>query len=378
MAENFFSIYSLIYIPLLLSVFVQGLDNQKKMMIFWIIVLTLFRGLRWDLGTDWGWYERSFNEIDITNFWCYLTTETEEGTKMLESGWGFMLMVCKYMFGSYTAFLLFSNLLRLSILYLVFVKMTRQPIFGFVAMIETENFFPVRQDLANVIYALGFCYLLLGNKIRYFVMNGLSVLVHSSSVVLLPLYGVLKNLKFSLWQYLLISMLALVFSEIFVPIMLPVVINVISIVSSQLAFVVSRYFELSDSAIDGWAVNDSSLPAFIINCFFLCLFYFTLIKKNQGDEKYNRFIYPLMNAYVFSITINLMFLRTIPPLSRLSSYFGFAFALLVSFYFQNLKSQKIKLLSIFVFICYYFYRYWKHFNFYPELHFPYQSVFDYM
>lgn len=63
MTENFFSIYSLIYIPLLLSVFVQSLDKQKKVMVFWIIVLTLFRGLRWDLGTDWGWYERSFNEI---------------------------------------------------------------------------------------------------------------------------------------------------------------------------------------------------------------------------------------------------------------------------------------------------------------------------
>lgn len=66
--DNFFSIYSLIYIPLILCSFISNLKTQKRVIFFWIIVLTLFRGLRWDLGTDWYWYEKSFNELDLATF----------------------------------------------------------------------------------------------------------------------------------------------------------------------------------------------------------------------------------------------------------------------------------------------------------------------
>lgn len=82
--DNFFSIYSLIYIPLILCSFISNLKTQKRVIFFWIIVLTLFRGLRWDLGTDWYWYEKSFNELDFSNFYKYITQDDGLVYKNLE------------------------------------------------------------------------------------------------------------------------------------------------------------------------------------------------------------------------------------------------------------------------------------------------------
>ena len=115
--DNFFSIYSLIYIPLILSSFISNLKAQKRAIFFWIIVLTLFRGLRWDLGTDWYWYEKSFNELDFSNFYKYITQDDGMVYKNLEAGWALLMVLCKKLFGTYTSFLLASNFIILSIYY---------------------------------------------------------------------------------------------------------------------------------------------------------------------------------------------------------------------------------------------------------------------
>lgn len=116
--ENFFSIYSLVYIPLIFSVFVERKNTQKMVMIFWIIILTLFRGLRWDCGTDWDWYESSFYELDFDNFYKYVTIEREDGNiKMLEAGWALLMVISKYIYAHYSIFLLVSNAVLMFLIY---------------------------------------------------------------------------------------------------------------------------------------------------------------------------------------------------------------------------------------------------------------------
>lgn len=379
--ENFFSIYSLIYIPLIFSCLVGNIQRQKIVMFFWIVVLTLFRGLRWECGTDWTWYEQSFNEIDITNFWCYVTMEDAGDVKVLEPGWGFLLMICHYLFGTYTAFLLITNAIRFFLIYKISCFFTQKPIICFVSIVVSENFFPVRQDLANVIFYYGLCWLIANKGKLYLIYNGLAALIHSSSIILIPFYWILKRIKLNFSIYIILLILSYLVADILVPTLIPILINFISKFSAQLAFVLSSYY---------YGINDTeelnlSAPilAFLLNLSLFILFYYSLIIK-KGYTKLTNYIPNItnkeivlytINAFILNVTINLIFLREIPSLARLSSYFGFAVSILFSMYFQSIKKTHTKAIAYFLFILYMLYRYYKHLGFYPELMFPYRSIF---
>ncbi|WP_337793033.1 EpsG family protein [Phocaeicola plebeius] len=379
--ENFFSIYSLIYIPIIFSCLIENIKQQKQIIIFWIIILTLFRGLRWECGTDWPWYEQSFNEIDITNFWCYVTTEDAGDTKVLEAGWGFLLMICHYLFGTYTAFLLITNAIRFFFIYKISLFFTQRPIICFVSIVVSENFFPVRQDLANVIFYYGLCWLIANKGKLYLIYNGIATLIHSSSIILVPLYWILKKIKFKFSVYIIILILSYLLANILVPTLIPILINLVSKFSAQLAFVLSSYFYAIE---DSEELNLSSpILAFILNLSLFTLFYYNLIIK-KGYAKLTNYIPNIknkeivlytINAFILNIIINQIFLREIPALARLASYFSFSVSILFSMYFQSIKTAQIKAIAYFLFITYMLYRYYKHFGFYPELMFPYRSIF---
>ena len=75
-------IYLLIYIPFILSAYLDFVKTDAKvinrMLWFWVIVFTLFRGLRWETGTDWVSYLSIF---DRSSF-CLngFTTEIESNS----------------------------------------------------------------------------------------------------------------------------------------------------------------------------------------------------------------------------------------------------------------------------------------------------------
>lgn len=349
-------------------------------MLFWIVILTLFRGLRWECGTDWPWYERSFNEIDITNFWCYVTMEDAGDTKVLEAGWGFLLMICHYLFGSYTAFLLITNAAHFFFIYKISCFFTQKPIICFVSIVVSENFFPVRQDLANVIYYYGLCWLIANKGKLYLICNGIAALIHLSSIILIPFYWILKKIKLNFSVYIILLILSYLLASTLLPILIPMLINLVSKFSAQLAFVLSSYYYSIENSEE---VNLSSpIFAFILNLSLFILFYYNLIIK-KGYKKLTNYTSQIenkqtvlftINAFIISIIINQLFLREIPPLARLSSYFTFAVSILFSMYFQSIRKSGIKPIAYFLFILYMLYRYYKHFGFYPELMFPYRSI----
>lgn len=360
----------------------MNVQQQKRIMLFWIVILTLFRGLRWECGTDWPWYERSFNEIDITNFWCYVTVEDAGDTKVLEAGWGFLLMICHYLFGTYTAFLLITNAIRFFFIYKISCFFTQKPIICFVSIVVSENFFPVRQDLANVIYYYGLCWLIVNKGKLYFIYNSIATLIHSSSIILIPLYWILKKIKFNFSVYIILLISSYLLASILVPTLIPILINFVSKFSAQLAFTLSSYF---------YGINDSEelnlsspILAFILNLSLFILFYYNLIIKKGYAKLTNcipnitnkEIVLYTINAFILNIIINQIFLREIPALARLASYFSFSVSILFSMYFQCIKTAQIKAIAYFLFITYMLYRYYKHFGFYPELMFPYRSIFD--
>lgn len=377
--EHFFSIYSLIYIPLIFSIFISDLKTQKRVIVFWIIVLTLFRGLRWDCGTDWYWYEKSFNDIDITNFWRYITVEEGNDIKILEVGWGFLLMVCKYAFGTYTSFLLLTNFIQLILLYYICNLFTKRPIVVFVGFISTMPFFPVRQDLANMIFFFGFCFMLIKWKYSYFIYNAIAGLIHNSAWVLMPFYWIWKKVRLKYGWAVMLLISSYLLSEYLVPVLAPMAINIVGRVVPQVAAVANGYL-INDVSAENLS---NPILAFILNVVFCTLFYkFVILKKNlrlfgTQSTRYTSvsdIINPLINAFIFGNVILQLFLRTVPSLSRLGSYVGLAQMILFAILFDNIRNKQVKVMAIFLYMLYMFYRYYKHLDVYPEVHFPYRSI----
>lgn len=368
--------------PLILSIFVSDYGSQKKIMLFWCIILTLFRGLRWQLGTDWDWYERSFDEINLTNFYNYTIVDSEEGEKILEVGWGLLLLICKLLFGTYTSFLIITNALRCFFIYKSSCMFSRQPIICFVFIMVSENFFPVRQDLANVIYLYGFCMLLKKYSKYYFICNLIAALIHQTAYILLPIYWVYNKIRWRYLVYLSIIVISFMISGYAASFIIPLMIDLIGKVSPQMSFVLTIYYNNGATDINDLNLSNPYFPL-ILNIAFLSIFYYYLITKNGAKYIYHNYsieeckniALTFIGIFVFSVTINNLFLSTMPPISRMSSYLSMSAGILMSMSFMYFTKIKVRNWCCLLLMLYLLYRLYKHGNFYPELMFPYKSIF---
>lgn len=375
MMDVFFSLYTLIYIPMALSIFVRGAKSQNFLVFFWIIVLTLFRGLRWDLGTDWYWYEKSFEDIDVSNFLLFVTKEEAVNTKILEQGWATLMLLSKYVYPYYTSFLIISNFILLFVYYKMAKLLTNNVLPCFVFMVFSNQFFPIRQTFAVAFFMLGVCYVLKGDKIKYIYSVLTSIFFHYSTVFVSFYYFVLKKVHFSYLVYVGILISSLVIEPFF-----DIFIHLFIFIAD---FVGLGWLIMAEIGAEANEVQSvfGSITTFFSGLFFVSyIYYYGIIKVPQIYHKvspeYYTIFHSLMFMMVISYVINIVFLRNFTYLSRMASYFGFALPILFFVMYDKQKgSARLQsLIVVFVFLMYrYFY---KLISYYPELHFPYNSVFD--
>lgn len=370
-----YGIYILIYVPMILSIFIKNPKKQIQTIFFWIFILTLFRGLRWDLGTDWTWYEKSFNDISISNVLEYQTQDVAGEVKLLEPLWAFFMVCCKSVCDSYTFFLLLSNFVELILIYKISKMFSSYPLLVFVSYIASTNFFPVRQDLANLIFFYGFCLYIKKSSIKNVAIEFLTFFVHRSSIAATGMSIVLKRIRANFITYLLLLLVPFALANVFFDKISAIVLKIVGKVSPMIAASLEYYLFIG---------NDESISysnpwnAFLINLLFFMIIWRMLFKKNKQYpvRKNDVALYPLLNSYVFMLVIQFVFLRLAPPLARICAYFSMSLPILMSIAVERAEKKNAKL-SILVFWCFYlFYRFYRSFGTYPELHFPYRSIFN--
>lgn len=378
--DNFFSIYSLIYIPLILCSFISNLKTQKRVIFFWIIVLTLFRGLRWDLGTDWYWYEKSFNELEFSNFYNYITQDDGMVFKHLEAGWALLMVLCKKMFGTYTSFLIVSNFIILCLYYKISTFFSDRAIITFISIVASSNFFPVRQDLAVAIFFCGFCYLALKKTKTFCIYNIFGYLCHQSAIILLPISLLIQKFFLKYRTVLLIFIFAFLLGEYFIPLIIGFILNHVG--GSIGTVVAGYYYGYSHNIYLSDENYTNPIFPFLLNIFLYSFFYVTYKKCNiiTKDRAIgvlrNSCIKLMINAFVVYVLIQTVFLRTIESLARLSGYFSIAQHVLIAIVISSTKDKSLRIIYTMIFVVYLFYRYYKNLGYYPELHFPYHTIFD--
>ena len=201
------AIYNIILFGLFLTAICEILfciESKRKRNIFsfWVVILILFKGLRWDTGTDWSQYYSVFNDADWNNifsFWRYGIYSS-----YLEPGYVFINVIIKTFFPYYTFFLLITNIF---ILYaytkIIWKYLPNYQLVALAILAVSTELFPVRQTLTFAILCLSFEYILNRDFKKYLLCCIVCFAIHRSSLLFVPLYWVL-NFNFKLKQSIVI------------------------------------------------------------------------------------------------------------------------------------------------------------------------------
>ena len=163
-------IYIILYSILLISGVFEFLSKRsqikKCIVITFVFVFTLFRGLRWRIGTDWQQYYEIFNYSTWNNIFTYDRGSGYGG--IMEFGYMFLNIATKSIIDDYSFFLLVFNFIILYLYYKFSFKNSPYPILTFITILFCSNFFPVRQNLAIAIILWGYTSQVSDLEIRQF------------------------------------------------------------------------------------------------------------------------------------------------------------------------------------------------------------------
>jgi len=377
-------IYIILYGLLLFSIFFDtdkvSFKAKKEILLWWVLIFTIFRGLRWDTGTDWDQYYKVFQLASLDNIFGY----ARNGSVNMEPGYMFLNVIVKLIGGNYTMFLLFTNWLVMWAYYKFSVTNSKTPIMVFVLIMFSTQFFPVRIGIAVGVLMLG---LLDFSKLDFkkglfFIF--LAYTIHSSALVFAPVF-ILGTRRFRLSTYLSVGIAVtfLILAETpFFKAFLATLSENIGFLGDEIAHKFDNYLDF-DVAKKGAVIAVGGIVNNVI--FIILLFLFGRMidhveKVSTSKEVILHFTF-LFNVFFVFVMISVVFQGdAMAGLRRLQNYFMFAFPVLFSFFiYHNRRLYPNLNMGLTLGLIFYalFRSYTMFFGGYPAAHFPYKSIFDY-
>jgi len=359
------SIYIFTLVVLLIFSFLELRTSltsvQHHSMLVFVYALLVFQvGFRWETGTDWETYLIHFDEIrSIKDVYFSITG--------FEQGYSFLVLIVKYIWNSYTAFLVIHALLFYYFIFSAFKKFSPYVFISLLILYATSIGFmgSNRQLLALGICLYALRYVANKNAIKFFLLVGLAFLFHASAILFLIYYFLNREIN----QYLVLSVLLVSF--IIGKTNLPLAAfsfvgeNVGSMGSSKVLYYSERYQNESD-------LYSQSILGLIKRLLFLGLF-MNNYKFLKEKISYYKLIF---NGYIIGLTIYFLFSSSILVLvNRGSLYFTSMEALLLSSQFLLLKNKHYQvhfLIMLFVFALFLFF---QSISGYDDLFIPYKGIF---
>lgn len=378
-------IYIILYILLLLITvfdYVEYPYERKKIIIICaVIVFGLFKGLRWETGTDWNQFYMCFENSSWNNIFTY--KRYEELDELMEPGYMFANVFIKQ-FGDYTLFLLCQCFfVCITWAYLSFKLVPNRPIFAFAMAMVFNVIFPIRLPVAGAIVCWAFYFSL---KKQYFIALLIGVIaytMHKSALFTIPfIFFINKELpKWLIWILFGVSLLGEILAD-----HISLLILLISVyLPENLQENVAGY---SDAVIHGYSEKSllSIVMSVSLSFFFVFIFLKTRDLIKMRIKKTHLIIHKrkliifnqYFNCYIF-MTFFFKFFSSpmLTNFTRVSEYFtlGFAISFVIAYdYLKRYFSEGI----LYSFFCaYYLYKFYGMMNTpYPEAMFPYKTIFS--
>jgi hypothetical protein len=332
---------------------------QHKSMLVFIYMLFVFQvGFRWQTGTDWEPYLLHFEEINKLSDVYYTITG-------FEKGYSLFVLIIKYVWESYTAFLVVHALLYYVLVFSAFKKLSPYIFISLLVFYATSM--GVMGSNRQLI-ALGIClfalrYVVNKKSLKFFLLVGLAFLFHSSAVLFIVYYFLNRDIKQSLIFATLIA--AFIIGRTSLPILTFSFLgdNIGGMGSSKVLYYTGSYQDESVSV---------SILGLIKRFLFVVLFMYNY-KFLTTKLTYYKIIF---NGYFVGLIIYFLFASSILVLvNRGSLYFTAMEALLLSSQFLLLKNKhyQVNLLLLLFIVC--IFLFFQSIAGYPDLYIPYKGIF---
>lgn len=339
--------------------------QKMKIIYFWIIVLTLFLGLRWKCGTDWQNYYDIYYGSHFSNIFTF-----DRGTnEPLEPGFVFVNAIFNELGLHYTFFLLVTSFVILMSFGRFCLTYTKFPIMTFVYIVLSTGCFNFsRQTLTAAIILMGFKYIVakeFKSKLKYVALVLVASTMHTSTIFGL-LILLLPKLKFTTKHLIMMAVATiLLFNN------LSSIIEYILLQTSQIPIIHSRLYSYANTVSSmGEDFTQRGLLSYLMTIFFFATF---MICKFFKKEEFNlRFFF---NGYIFQEGIRIIFANTMRDLMRLELFFHPFSAAITCHFLGTGYSKKLSIIwrFVYLFLMVYFFERMLH-GVFMDAYLPYHSI----
>ncbi|MBR4853819.1 MAG: EpsG family protein [Alistipes sp.] len=317
------------------------------------IFITVFLGIRYMFGSDYISYLYQYNIIkqgvDYSYSWyeSILYNETPS-----EPGW--VLLNRCFSSSSFTLLVFVLTVFECYILY-KYIRKHVTPCWYwlsiFLFMVNPSNMLTcismMRQYLAMTIFLIAIKYIITGKFIKYFILILTATFIHTSSIVLLPVYFLRKiNLSF-LNKKTVVYIIILFFVIWYIwgaGLFGGMINNLLGLGIFQ------RYALYANNDTEAISLGFSTV-------LYVLLFYHGInVIKNSTREEAILILIPLIGLLILPLGVN------ISLISRLSFYFTYALIFVIPIIFDKIKRREIRYLLILMMLAFYINSFISFFN----------------
>jgi hypothetical protein len=364
-------VYIIIYSALLLFLLadrVKGISNQQKKMIMLAatVFLVLFRGLRWETGTDWEQFHDFFYNFSLDNLFG---SRYAKGNVVMEPGYALLNLLFLNLTGHYTSLLIFYNAAIIWIYYNCSWKYFPQnPIGAFICLILFTSVFPLRQGLACAVFLYGIRYILSKDMLKYGITIIVAFSMHSSAILMFPCYFFLNKQISNKFVVILYAVCLVLAESPLINLAVDQCISIFAMAMGMDSSFISKayiYLNYNKEIESGLSAKIFSFLRSIVFISILCLFRY----RNRVPDNYNIFF----NCFVLSLCIGILFKYQMQEIIRMQDYFSLGTALLLGYILNTLPANKHSIFYAFI-IFYASYTVYKFLNKWQDLLVPYKTA----
>lgn len=378
-------IYLLIYIPFLFCAYYDFVDTnnetKNKILWFWVIVFTLFRGLRWETGTDWEQFHDVFYDSDWSNIFTYNRDDWSD--KVMDYGYMFINALIHTSGYSYTIFLFITNYWIMWCYKDFSQRHTTYPILTFIMLMNVGVPFPVRQTIAMATSLLSYRFAVEKRWAVFVLLAFAATLIHKGSIIVMPIVilpYIIERFNIKWWYYAIAYMCSFLIASILSD-YIKIAMIVFSESNEQLQAYSDSYMSMESTSVDYGGFSNSMAGGLSYTIFFILLLYIrekyrTVCENNVVSFEFFFFLYAAASI------VNNIFRQADASgmseiLGRVTSTFDMLpvilpliFIVLIPKVFNNPR------LAFMLFFLYMSYKYWQQIpgSFFSELFIPYKSV----
>ena len=359
------SIYIFTLAVLLIFSFLELRTNlttvQHRSMLIFMYVLFVFQvGLRWQTGTDWETYLLHFEEIKSISDVYFTVTG-------FEKGYSFLILMVKFVWSSYTGFLVVHALLYYVLVFSAFKKLSPYIFISLLVFYATTMgvMGSNRQLIALAISLFALRYVVDKNALKFFLLVGLAFMFHSSAVLFIVYYFLNRDIKKTILFATLI--IAFIIGKTSIPFL------VFSFVGENIGGMgASKAFYYADIFKDELANKNLSILGLIKRVLFLGIFMYNY-KLLTAKLPYYKLIF---NGYFVGLIIYFLFSSSILVLvNRGSLYFTVMETLLLSSQFLLLKNKHYQVNVLILLFIVTILLFFQSIGGYDDLFLPYKGIF---